>query len=60
MTFAFINAMHKEHEQLVQLLSYTKEKELGPFRVVEGKYGACDVVLMESGIGKVMQKISSH
>ena len=59
MTFAFINAMHKEHEQLVQLLSNTKEKELGPFRVVEGKYGACDVVLMESGIGKVNAAIGA-
>ncbi|MGM9694792.1 MAG: 5'-methylthioadenosine/adenosylhomocysteine nucleosidase [Alloprevotella sp.] len=59
MTLALINAMHKEHEQLVQLLSDTKKKKLGPFRAVEGKYGECDVVLMESGIGKVNAAIGA-
>ena len=53
MTLGIINAMHKEHEQLVGLLQNVKENKVGRFTFVEGTLNNHHLVLMESGIGKV-------
>ena len=53
MTIGIINAMHKEHEQLVALLHDVHETPCGHLRFVEGRFGALHLVLAESGIGKV-------
>lgn len=53
MTIAIINAMHKEHEQIVALLTGVKHVEEGRFCFVEGELNGKHLVLMESGIGKV-------
>lgn len=53
MTLGIINAMHKEHEQLVGLLTDVKEHQVGRFTFVEGSLYGHRLVLMESGIGKV-------
>lgn len=53
MTIGIINAMHKEHEQLVTLLAGVHEERDGRFGFVEGMLGNHRLVLMESGIGKV-------
>ena len=53
MTLGIINAMHKEHEQLVGLLQDVKESKVGRFSFVEGTFNHHHLVLMESGIGKV-------
>lgn len=53
MTIGIINAMHKEHEQLVALLSDVEEQGEGRFHFVVGTMNGCRLVLMESGIGKV-------
>lgn len=53
MTIGIINAMHKEHEQLVGLLQRVKEVRDGRCLFVEGELNGCNLVLMESGIGKV-------
>ena len=53
MTIAIINAMHKEHEQIVALLSDVKHTSDGRFSFVEGELHGKHLVLMESGIGKV-------
>lgn len=53
MKIGIINAMHKEHEQLVALLADSTATAAGRFGFVEGRLGDNDVVLMESGIGKV-------
>lgn len=53
MTIGIINAMHKEHEQLVALLSNVEEQGEGRFHFVVGTMNGCRLVLMESGIGKV-------
>lgn len=53
MTIAIINAMHKEHEQIVALLTEVKHVEEGHFSFVEGELNGKHLVLMESGIGKV-------
>ena len=53
MTIAIINAMHKEHEQIVGLLADVNEVHDGRFAFVEGKLNGQKLVLMESGIGKV-------
>lgn len=53
MTIGFINAMHKEHTQLLALLQGAKESKSGPFSFAEGTFGSHHIVLMESGIGKV-------
>ena len=53
MTLGIINAMHKEHEQLVGLLQNVKENKVGRFSFVEGTLNNHRLVLMESGIGKV-------
>ena len=45
--------MHKEHEQLVALLTDVKEVRNGRFLFVEGNLNGHRLVLMESGIGKV-------
>ena len=37
MTIAIINAMHKEHEQIVALLTEVKHVEEGRFSFVEGE-----------------------
>lgn len=52
-TIAIINAMHKEHEQLVALLSEANTIKDGRFTFVEGQYNGQKLILMESGIGKV-------
>ena len=51
--------MHKEHEQLVALLSNTREEKSGHFSFVEGEMNGKKVVLMESGIGKVNAAIGA-
>lgn len=51
--------MHKEHEQLVALLSNTREEKSGRFSFVEGELNGKNVVLMESGIGKVNAAIGA-
>ncbi len=53
MTIGIINAMHKEHEQLVALLSEVREVTDGHLKFVEGEFNGAHLVLMESGIGKV-------
>ena len=53
MTIGIINAMHKEHEQIVSLLADVEEVHKGHFSFVEGNLNNCHLVLMESGIGKV-------
>lgn len=53
MKIGIINAMQKEHEQLVALLSESENTTNGRFGFVEGRLGKHEIVLMESGIGKV-------
>ena len=53
MTIGIINAMHKEHEQLVALLADVNEVTHGRFSFTEGTLNGHRLVLMESGIGKV-------
>ncbi len=53
MTIGIINAMHKEHEQLVALLTDIHETTDGHLKFVEGEFNGHRLVLMESGIGKV-------
>ena len=43
--------MHKEHEQIVALLTEVKHVEEGRFSFVEGELNGKHLVLMESGIG---------
>lgn len=52
-TYVIINAMHKEHEQLVRLLNEVRVCREDTFEYVEGHLGSCRLVLAESGIGKV-------
>ena len=59
MTIGIINAMHKEHEQLVALLSNAKEITKGHFTFTEGEVNGKQIVLMESGIGKVNAAIGA-
>lgn len=59
MTIGIINAMHKEHEQLVTLLENTRETVDGHLKFVEGTYNGAHLVLMESGIGKVNAAIGA-
>lgn len=59
MTIGIINAMHKEHEQLVALLSNAKETKKGRFAFTEGEFNGKKIVLMESGIGKVNAAIGA-
>lgn len=59
MTIAIINAMHKEHEQLVALLSDTHTTKEGRLSFVEGTFNGHHLVLMESGIGKVNAAIGA-
>lgn len=51
--------MHKEHEQLVALLSNAKETKKGRFAFTEGEFNGKKIVLMESGIGKVNAAIGA-
>lgn len=53
MTIGFINAMHKEHTQLLALLEETTERKDGPVGFAEGTFRGHRIVLLESGIGKV-------
>ena len=53
MTIGIINAMQKEHAQLAALLTDREEIADGPFQFLRGKKGETEVVLMQSGIGKV-------
>ena len=59
MTIGIINAMHKEHEQLVALLTEVTERRDGRFTFVEGILNGQKLVLMESGIGKVNAAIGA-
>lgn len=59
MIIGIINAMHKEHEQLVALLSNAKETKKGRFVFTEGEFNGKKVMLMESGIGKVNAAIGA-
>lgn len=59
MTIAIINAMHKEHEQLVALLNNVNTLHEDNFTFVEGKLNGHQLVLMESGIGKVNAAIGA-
>ncbi len=53
MTIGIINAMHKEHEQLVALLENKETETHGHFTYVLGTFGSLRLILAESGIGKV-------
>ena len=53
MTIGIINAMHKEHEQLAGLLQNARTESEGNFHFVRGTLNGHELVLMESGIGKV-------
>lgn len=59
MTIAIINAMHKEHEQLVALLDDVNTVQNDYFSFVEGTLNGHRLVLMESGIGKVNAAIGA-
>lgn len=59
MTIAIINAMHKEHEQLVALLNNVHTTHDAHFTFVEGTLNNHHLVLMESGIGKVNAAIGA-
>lgn len=53
MKIGIISAMDSEHRQLAECLSRKQEGGEGRFRYVEGQLGANDLVLTQSGIGKV-------
>ena len=53
MIIGIINAMQKEHEQLVALLQDRKTEKRGRFSFTIGFYKGKSIVLMQSGIGKV-------
>ncbi len=53
MTIGIINAMHKEHEQLVALLENKETVTAGHFTYTLGTFGSLRLILAESGIGKV-------
>ena len=53
MTIGIINAMHKEHEQLVNLLENVTQERHGLLSFVCGTMNCHRLVLAESGIGKV-------
>lgn len=59
MTIGIINAMHKEHEQLVGLLQDVKAEGGSRFSFVRGTLHGHSLVLMESGIGKVNAAIGA-
>ena len=53
MKIGVITAMSSELNQLVGLLSEKKESKIGVFNFIEGKINENDIILMQSGIGKV-------
>lgn len=53
MTIGIINAMQKEHEQLAALLHDKQVTHEGHLAFTTGTYAGRDVVLTQSGIGKV-------
>jgi len=53
MTLGIINAMQKEHDQLVKLLQDASTVEADGFTFVEGTLGGHRLILTASGIGKV-------
>ena len=53
MIIGIINAMQKEHEQLVALLQDRKTEKRGRFSFTTGSCKGRTIVLMQSGIGKV-------
>lgn len=53
MKIGIISAMNSEHRQLAECLSRKQESGEGRFRYVEGQLGTNDLVLTQSGIGKV-------
>lgn len=52
-TFAIINAMQKEHELLAEMLHDTETVTDGTFQFLRGRIGEAELVMMQSGIGKV-------
>ncbi len=59
MKIAIINAMQKEHEQLVSLLDHSVTHTDGHLTFVEGTFQGQEMVLMQSGIGKVNAAIGA-
>lgn len=59
MIIGIINAMHKEHEQLVAMLTDVRQTTIGPLCVAEGTLNGHHLILAESGIGKVNAAIGA-
>ena len=59
MTIGIINAMHKEHEQLVALLADVNEVTHGRFSFTEGTLNGHRLLLMESRIGKLKAAVGA-
>lgn len=59
MTIGIINAMHKEHEQIVSLLTKVQSVTSGVIPFVTGLLNDVHVVLAESGIGKVNAAVTA-
>ncbi|MCF0159360.1 MAG: 5'-methylthioadenosine/adenosylhomocysteine nucleosidase [Bacteroidaceae bacterium] len=59
MKIGIITAMRSEREQIVQLLEGMTEKQMGKFAYVEGRLNGNDLVIMDSGIGKVNSAIGT-
>ncbi len=59
MKIGIITAMNSEKEQIVQLLEGMTEHKEGKFTYVEGRLNGNDLIIMESGIGKVNAAIGT-
>ena len=59
MKIGIIAAMNSEKQQIVQLLEGMTEHTEGKFTYVEGRLNGNDLVIMESGIGKVNAAIGA-
>ena len=59
MKIGIISAMDSEHRQLAARLQGEKETKDGPFRYVEGSLNGNQVILTQSGIGKVNAAIGA-
>lgn len=53
MVIGIINAMQKEHEQIVALLQEVQAETVGRSSFVSGTLNGCRLVLLQCGIGKV-------
>ena len=53
MRIGIIAAMESEQKQVMQLFADLKEQTIDGFRYVQGRIGENEIVLMQSGIGKV-------